>query len=148
MSAPRPQAAPRICPFPGQTTKSRSVQAQIRHAANIKEHPLAHSCEPKKDLLANAAARYETRTLHIQMRLCESLFRAAVRALSFRRRDIDGEYFAQFSRGRVTVEVVHLCTHFRSPVGPKRSVLILSEPLPQALRKPAALSTNGVGPQT
>ncbi len=39
-------------------------------------------------------------------------------------------------------------SHFRSPVEPKRSVLILSRSLPEVLRRSVALSTNDVGPQT
>ena len=113
-----------------------------------KEHLLAHVCKPKQNVLANAAARYHARTLRIQVRLREAFLCAAVGTPSFCSRKIDREYLAQFSGSGVTVEVVHLCTHLRTPVGPKRSVLILSELLPQALRKLAALSTNGVGPQT
>src|SRR5262249_34615756 len=123
------------------------VETQILHPTHVKEYTLVRIYQAQQDVLANAAARYHTRTLHVQMCLCETPFRAAVRALPFRSRNIDSEYLAQFPRSRVSVEVVHLCTHFRPPVGPKRSVLILSEPWPQALRKPAAFSTNGVGPQ-
>src|SRR4029077_7318378 len=39
-------------------------------------------------------------------------------------------------------------THFRSPVGPNRSVLIFSRRLPAILRRSATVSTKPVGPQT
>jgi hypothetical protein len=120
----------------------------MRHATEVKEHLLSHVGKPKQNMFANAAARYDAWALHVQMGLSEPSNRAAVSALSLRGRHIDSEYLTQLPSGRVTVEVAHLCTHFLPPVGPKRSVLILSGPLPQAVRKPAALSTNGVGPQT
>jgi hypothetical protein len=109
---------------------------------------LSHIGKPQQDVLANAAARYNAWALHVQMGLSEPSNRAAVSALSLGGRNINSEYLAQLPSGRVTVEIVHLRTHFRPPVGPKRSVLTLSGPLPPALRKPATLSTNGVGPQT
>jgi hypothetical protein len=110
--------------------------------------PLACIYKAEQDVLANAAARYNPGALHVQMRLGETFGRAAVRALSLCSRDIHHEYFAQFTSGSVAVKVVGMRIHCFPPVGPKRSVMILSGRLPQALRKPAALSTNGVGPQT
>jgi len=59
------------------------------------------------------------------------------------------KYFAQFTGGSVTVKVVGgKRDHFRSPVEPKRSVLILSRSMPEAMRRSVALSTKDVGPQT
>jgi hypothetical protein len=71
-----------------------------------------------------------------------------VSALPLCGRNVDGKDLAQFPGGGISVKVVGTFIHFFPPEGPKRSVLILSAVLPQALRKPAALSTNGVGPQT
>jgi hypothetical protein len=61
------------------------------------------------------------------------------------KRDID----KMNTSGSVGVEVVvGKQTHFRSPVEPKRSVLILSRSWPDAPRRSVAFSTNDVGPQT
>ena len=98
-------------------------------------------------MLANGAPRHETGTLHVYMCLSKALYYAAVRTLSLRSRNIDREYSAQFTRGAVTVKIV-VRIHFRSPVGPKRSVRIRSGLWPQAVRSLAAFSTNDVGPQT
>src|SRR4029077_19196464 len=83
------------------------------------------------------------------MRFGKALYCATTRALCFRSRNLHREYCAQFTGGSIAVKVVvGMRVHLRSPVGPKRSVLILSGLLPEALRKPTALSTNDVGPQT
>src|SRR5690349_1885943 len=83
------------------------------------------------------------------MGLGKASFCAAVGAMSQGRRNIHSKYSAQFARRSITVEIVVIIrTHFRSPVGPKRSVLILSGLLPEAVRRLAALSTKDVGPQT
>jgi hypothetical protein len=134
--------------YPSRAPESCGVHDQIRYATDVKEHSLSHIGKPQQDVLANAAARYNAWALHVQMGFGEPSDRAAVSAFSFGGRNIDSEYLAQLPGSRVAVEIVHLCTHFRPPVGPKRSVLILSGPLPPALRKPATLSTNGVLPQT
>jgi len=68
-----------------------------------------------------------------------------VLTLALRRSHIDAEYRAQVATGGVTVQTV-ISAHCRSPVAPKRSVLIRSGLFPAA--RPAALSTNDVGPQT
>ena len=103
----------------------------------------------KEYVLANGAPSHDARTLHIYMRVSEALYCAAVRTLPFCRRHVHAEDFAQFTSGSVAVEVVVSSRgHFRSPVEPKRSVLILSPSLPEALRRSVALSTNDVGPQT
>src|SRR5260370_41484034 len=52
------------------------------------------------------------------------------------------------SLGCISIQVVHRCAHFRSPVAPKRSVLMYSRPWPAAIRRSVAFSTNDVGPQT
>jgi hypothetical protein len=70
-----------------------------------------------------------------------------VLTLAFRRSHIDAKYRAQVATGDVTVQTV-ISAHRRSPVAPKRSVLIRSGLFPAATRRPAALSTNDVGPQT
>ena len=49
------------------------------------------------------------------MRLGKAPLRAAMRTLSLCGRNIHGEYLAQFTRGCISVKVVHWCTHFRSP---------------------------------
>ncbi|HEX7958654.1 MAG TPA: hypothetical protein VF493_01970, partial [Terriglobales bacterium] len=69
------QAPSRSLPLSSQTPESCSVQAEICHATDIKEHAVVHICKPEQNMLANAAARYYTRTLHVQMCFCEALFR-------------------------------------------------------------------------
>jgi hypothetical protein len=49
------------------------------------------------------------------MRFGKALDCAAMRALSLRSRNVHREYSAQFTRGCISVKVVHGCTHFRSP---------------------------------
>src|SRR5580704_659073 len=49
------------------------------------------------------------------MRLGKALLCAAICALAFRARNVHCEYPAQFSRGCISVKVVHRCTHFHSP---------------------------------
>src|SRR5712692_1672954 len=127
----------------------RCVEAQVCHATHVKEHALANIGKTKEYLLANGAPHHDAGTLHVHMRLGKALDRTALRTLSLCSCDIHGEYCAQCTCGSVTVKiVVDIGTHCRSPVGPKRSVLILSGLLPEAVRRPAALSTNDVGPQT
>jgi hypothetical protein len=116
---------------------------------HVKEQALASLYKAKKHLLATGAPRHEAGTLRVQMRLGKALCCTAMRTLSLCSRNIHGKYVAQFTRGSVTIKViVVLRTHFRSPVGPKRSVLILSGLFPMAVRRPATLSTKEVGPHT
>jgi hypothetical protein len=115
----------------------------------VKERALASIYKTKKYVLTNGAPRHNAGTLHVYMRLGKALYCAAVRTLSFCSCNIHGKYVAQLTCSSVTVKVViGIQTHCRSPVGPKRSVLILSGWLPKAVRSLAALSTNDVGPQT
>ena len=103
----------------------------------------------KDYVLTNGATRHEAGTLHVYMRLGKAFYCAAVRALSLCSCNIHGKYAAQLACGSVTIKVViGIQTHYRSPVGPKRSVLILSGLLPIVVRSLDALSTNDVGPQT
>jgi hypothetical protein len=83
------------------------------------------------------------------MCLSKALYCAAVRTLSLCSCNIHGKYVAQLTRGSVTIKVIiDIRIHYRSPVGPKRSVLIFSGSLPEAVRSLDALSTNDVAPQT
>ncbi len=127
----------------------RCIEIQICHAAQVKKHALANTYNTKEYVLANGAPSHDAGTLHVDMCLGKTLSCAAVRTLSFCGCKVQGEYLAQFAGGSITVKVVvGVRTHFRSPVGPKRSVLILSRPLPEAIRRSVAPSTNDVGPQT
>src|ERR1700756_5579766 len=76
------------------------------------------------------------------MRLGKAPLCAAIRTLSFRACNIHREYSAQFTRGCISVKVVHGCTHFSSPVAPKHSVLMFSRPWPAAISRSVAFSTN------
>jgi hypothetical protein len=110
---------------------------------------VANAYNTKEYVLANGASSHDAGTLHVHMRVGKALSCAAVRALSFCGRKVHSEYSAQFASGGVPVEVVGgKRSHFLSPVEPKRSVLILSRSMPEALRRLVALSTNEVGPQT
>jgi hypothetical protein len=82
------------------------------------------------------------------MRLGKVPLCAAIRTLSFGNRNIHCEYSAQFPCRSISVKVVHRCTHFRSPVAPKRSVLIFWRLWPAVISSSVVLSTNDVGPQT
>jgi hypothetical protein len=115
----------------------------------VKEHALASTYKTKEYVLTNRAPRHEAGTSHVYTCLSKALYCAAVRTLPLRSCNIHGKYVAQFTCGSVTIKVViGIQIHFRSPVGPKRSVLILSGLLPAAVRSLDALSTNDVGPQT
>src|SRR5215469_6338727 len=97
---------------------------------------------------AKGAPRDEARTLQIQMSLGEAPSCAAIGALSFCGGNVHREYSAQFTCCSITVKIVHRCIHLRSPVAPKRSVLILLRSWPAEIRRSVACSTNDVGPQT
>src|SRR4029077_9159979 len=99
-------------------------------------------------MVTRCAARDEARTLHIQMCLRERFLGAAFGTLSLCCCNIHREYSAQFTCAGITVKIVHRCIHFRSPVAPKRSVLILSRSWPASIRRSVVCSTNEVGPQT
>jgi hypothetical protein len=125
------------------------VEGQVCHSTQVKKHALANAYQTKEYVLANGAPCHDARTLHVDMCVGEALSCAAVCTLSFCGRKVQGEYFAQFTGGRIAVEVVGVKgSHFRSPVEPKRSVLILSRSMPAAMRRSVALSTKDVGPQT
>jgi len=101
----------------------------------------------KEYVLANGASRHKTWAMHVYV-----CFRQAFRSATFGAparcsRDIEDEYFAQFAGGSITVEIIVVKgTHVRPPVGPKRSVLILSGRLLQLTSMAAVPSTNDVGP--
>jgi hypothetical protein len=57
-------------------------------------------------MLASGAPRDDAGPLHVQMSLGKSLLCAAVRTVTLRRGDINGEYFAQFARGSITVKIL------------------------------------------
>jgi hypothetical protein len=82
------------------------AETQIRHATHVKEYGLAHIYNTKKYVLANDAPRYDAGSLHIYMRFGKVLYCAAVRTLSLCARNINSEYFAQFTCGSITVKVV------------------------------------------
>jgi hypothetical protein len=125
------------------------IDAQVGHAADIKEHAVANTCKAKEYVLANGAPSDDAGTLHVYVRFSKALSCPAVGTLSFCGSNVHCEYLAQFTGSRVAVEVVGgKGIHFRSPVEPKRSVLILSRSMPEALRRSVVLSTKDVGPQT
>jgi hypothetical protein len=125
------------------------VEDQTSHATQVKEHALSSIYKTKKYVLTNGAPGHEAGSLHVNVRFGKALYCAAVRTLSLCSCNIHGKYVAQLACGSVTIKVViGIQTHCRSPVGPKRSVLILSGSLPEAVRSLDALSTNDVGPQT
>src|SRR5215472_4374496 len=99
-------------------------------------------------MLAERAPRNEAGTLQIQMHIGKALLGATIPTLSFCGRNVHCEYHAQFTCGSITVKIVHRCIHFRSPVAPKRSALILDRSWPAAINRSVAYSTNDVGPQT
>jgi hypothetical protein len=99
-------------------------------------------------MLANGAPRDNAWALNVHMHLGKASGCAAIRTLPFCSRHIRREYFAQFSGGNIAVKVVICCAHLRSPVEPKRSVLIFSRWFPAPIRRSVAFSTNDVGPQT
>jgi hypothetical protein len=70
------------------------IHAQVRYAAHVKEPAVADIYQTKEHMLANGAARHDSGALHIQMCLSEALGCAAVRTLSFRSRNVHGEYGA------------------------------------------------------
>jgi hypothetical protein len=110
---------------------------------------LANIHKTKEYVLASGASRHKTWAMHVYVCFRQALRSATFRALSRCSRDIDGKYSAQFTGGGIAVEVIVIRRiHFRSPVGPKRSVLIWSGRFPQATSKAAVLSTNDVGPHT
>src|SRR5260370_35472530 len=99
--------------------------------------------------MASGAPSHDAGTLHVDMCIGKAVSCAAVDTLSFCSRKVQGEYFAQFTGGRVAVEEVGgKESHFRSPVEPKRSVLILSGSLPEALRIAVTFSRNDLGRPT
>src|SRR6266566_631431 len=70
---------------------------------------------------------------------------AAARTGDLGERHFKGEDFLQGACGCVAIELV---LHHASPVGPNRSVLMRAGSCPRVTRLAAAVSTNGVGPQT
>jgi len=82
-----------------------SVETQVSHAAQVKEHALASIDQTKEHLFANGAPRHDAGSLHVQMRLGKALRCTAVRALSLCSRNIHDKYSAQFTGGCVAVKV-------------------------------------------
>src|SRR5207244_3524105 len=124
------------------------VHGQVRHTAKIEEYAFLNIRESKEYMPAKRTSCNEAGTLRIQMRLGKATLCAAIRTLSFCAGNVHREYSAQFTCGSISVKIVHRCTHFRSPVAPKRSVLIFLRSWPAAISRSVALSTNDVGPQT
>lgn len=92
------------------------VDAQVVHAAHVKEHALADIYQPKEYLFANSAPGHQAGSLHIQMCFGKALDCAAVRTLSLCSRNVNRKYFAEFPSGCVAVEVVVFAwAHCRSP---------------------------------
>jgi len=120
----------------------------MRDAAEITEYSFLDIDQPQEYMSARRTSRDKARALHVQMCLGKQSLCAAIGTLSLCTRNIHHEYPAQFTCGSVTVKVIHKCIHFRSPVAPKRSVLILSRSWLPAIRRLVACSTNDVGPQT
>src|SRR4029453_249590 len=115
----------------------------------VKEDALASIYKTKEYVLTNRAPGHEAWSLHVYMCLSKALYCAAVRTLSLCSCNIHGKYVAQLTCGSVTIKVViDIRIHCRSPVGPKRSVLIFSGSLPEEVRSLDALSPNDVCPQT
>jgi hypothetical protein len=57
-------------------------------------------------VLASGASRYKTGTMHVQVCFSQAFCGAAFRTPSLCSRDIDGEYFAQFTGGSIAVDVI------------------------------------------
>jgi hypothetical protein len=129
--------------------RARYVETQIDHATDIKKHVLVDIYKTKEHVLASGASCHKAWAMHVYVCFSEAFRGATFSAPSRCSRDIDGKYFAQFAGGGIAVEVIVVGrTHVRPPVGPKRSVLILSGRLPQARSTAAVVSTNDVGPHT
>ena len=100
------------------------VEGEVRHTAEIEEYVLLSTNEAEQYIPAQRTPRDEAGALHIQMRLGKAPLCATIRTLSFRARNIHREYSAQFTRGCISVKVVHRCTLiFRLLWRQKRSVL-------------------------
>src|SRR5215470_6615273 len=99
-------------------------------------------------MLAERTSRDEARASHIQMCLRKAFLCSAIGALPLRAGNVYCEYSTQFTCGSIAIDVAHRRIHFRSPVAPKRSVLIISRSEPAAIKSSVTYSTNDVGPQT
>jgi hypothetical protein len=126
----------------------RRIEPEERHAPHVQPHVVRCIHEAQQHVLASGASRHKAGALHVHTSFGKSPGHATKRTLSLRSRNIDCEYSAQFTGGGVPIKIVGTRIHFRSPVGPKRSVRIRSGLWPQAVRRLAAFSTNDVGPQT
>lgn len=81
----------------------------------------------KQYVLASGASHHNTRAMHEYMCFSSVFCSPTLGAPAHRLRDINGKYFAQFAGSSIAVDVIVIRkTHLRPPVGPKRSVLILS----------------------
>src|SRR5262245_50001616 len=83
--------------------------------------------------------------MHIDSQRPNSTCRAAARTGGLYTGHFKGEDLLQETTDSIAIQFVF---HHASPVGPKRSVLMRAGICPSTTRAVAAVSTNGVGPQT
>src|SRR5215468_9226124 len=102
----------------------RCIETKVRHTPEVEECTLPDMHQSQQDVSAKRTSRDEAGTLRVQMCFCKPSLCSAIAALALCARNIHRKNSAQFTCSSITVQVVHRWIHFRSPVAPKRSVLI------------------------
>jgi hypothetical protein len=88
------------------------VEGQVCHTAEIEEYVLLSINAPEHYMPAKGTPVQPGRgTAHIDALRQSAPLRRNLR-LAFRACDIHREYSTQFTRGCISVKVVHRCTHF------------------------------------
>jgi hypothetical protein len=79
------------------------VEPKVSHAVDIKEYALASAGNSKERALTNAAPRDYARPPHVHVCFCKAPGCSAATTLSFGGSNIDGEHFAQYASGCVSI---------------------------------------------
>src|SRR5207249_4875473 len=118
---------------------------QDAHAPHVKPVASFRLCYADERGIAGGAADDRPHPMHVDGGRTYSIGCATARTGGLHESHFKGEDLLQDAPGSVAIQFVF---HHASPVGPNRSVLMRAGSSPSATRLAAAVSTNGVGPQT
>src|SRR5262249_16010680 len=104
-------------------------------------------CNADQNLITRWATHDRPHTVHVDSQRTNNVCLSAICACCLNKCHLKRKDFVEDAPGGTAIQLIVYQIHHASPVGPNRSVLIRSGSYPSATRFPAALSTNGVGPQ-
>src|SRR5262245_60127488 len=104
-------------------------------------------CNADQNLITRWATHDRPHTVHVDSQRTNKILFTAICANCPNESHLKRKNFVEDAPSRIAIQLIVHHIHHASPVGPNRSVLIRSGSYPSATRFPAAVSTNGVGPQ-